>query len=70
MAEMDLESIASGAAGEAPIRVAGNLPYNISSPILFRLLDLRSGGRADATLMLQREVATTASPRGPQHPNN
>src|SRR4051812_26883362 len=27
-------------AGEArPLRVAGNLPYNISSPILFRLLD-------------------------------
>ena len=22
-------------------RIAGNLPYNISSPILFRLLDLR-----------------------------
>jgi 16S rRNA (adenine1518-N6/adenine1519-N6)-dimethyltransferase len=38
------------------VRVAGNLPYNISSPILFRLL---AAGRppADATLMLQREVA-------------
>lgn len=42
-----------------PIRVAGNLPYNVSSPILFRLLDLhRQGARVtDATLMLQREVA-------------
>jgi 16S rRNA (adenine1518-N6/adenine1519-N6)-dimethyltransferase len=42
----------------APIRVAGNLPYNISSPILFRLLELESRRPIkDATLMLQREVA-------------
>ena len=41
-----------------PVRVAGNLPYNVSSPILFRLLDLESQRAvADATLMLQREVA-------------
>ena len=41
------------------VRVVGNLPYNISSPILFRLLDLAAttGGLTDATLMLQREVA-------------
>lgn len=40
-------------------RVAGNLPYNVSSPILFRLLDAhrRARGLRDATLMLQREVA-------------
>jgi 16S rRNA (adenine1518-N6/adenine1519-N6)-dimethyltransferase len=43
---------------DAPVRVAGNLPYNISSPILFRLLELESQRRMkDATLMLQREVA-------------
>jgi 16S rRNA (adenine1518-N6/adenine1519-N6)-dimethyltransferase len=42
-----------------PVRIVGNLPYNISSPILFRLLDLAraTGGVTDATLMLQREVA-------------
>jgi 16S rRNA (adenine1518-N6/adenine1519-N6)-dimethyltransferase len=41
-----------------PVRVLGNLPYNISSPILFRLLDLgRQGAVGDATLMLQAEVA-------------
>lgn len=42
-----------------PVRVVGNLPYNISSPILFRLLALAAatGGLVDATLMLQREVA-------------
>jgi 16S rRNA (adenine1518-N6/adenine1519-N6)-dimethyltransferase len=45
--------------GIAPVRVAGNLPYNVSSPILFKLLAAhRAGGRLiDATLMLQREVA-------------
>jgi 16S rRNA (adenine1518-N6/adenine1519-N6)-dimethyltransferase len=41
-----------------PVRIAGNLPYNISSPILFRLLALESQRPVkDATLMLQREVA-------------
>jgi 16S rRNA (adenine1518-N6/adenine1519-N6)-dimethyltransferase len=41
------------------LRVAGNLPYNISTPILFHLLALAQGGQrvSDATLMLQREVA-------------
>jgi 16S rRNA (adenine1518-N6/adenine1519-N6)-dimethyltransferase len=46
--------------GDAPrVRVVGNLPYNLSTPILLRLVDLaRSTGRvADATVMLQREVA-------------
>jgi len=52
-----------------PLRVAGNLPYNISSPILFKLLALAgsrrpglqesevTGGLIDATVMLQLEVA-------------
>jgi 16S rRNA (adenine1518-N6/adenine1519-N6)-dimethyltransferase len=40
------------------VRVVGNLPYNISSPILFRLLDVAPAtGLRDATLMLQKEVA-------------
>jgi 16S rRNA (adenine1518-N6/adenine1519-N6)-dimethyltransferase len=41
-----------------PIRVAANLPYNVASPILFKLIDLFDTGVpiADATLMLQREV--------------
>lgn len=40
------------------IRVAGNLPYNVASPIVFRLIDVYDAGipLADATLMLQREV--------------
>ena len=53
-----------------PLRIAGNLPYNISSPILFKLLAAKrkrqpplsgsngdSRGLVDATVMLQREVA-------------
>jgi 16S rRNA (adenine1518-N6/adenine1519-N6)-dimethyltransferase len=45
--------------GDGPIRVVGNLPYNLSSPILFRVLALaRATGRVrDAVVMLQREVA-------------
>jgi 16S rRNA (adenine1518-N6/adenine1519-N6)-dimethyltransferase len=45
--------------GEGPVRVAGNLPYNISSPILFKLLGAAhaSPNLLDATMMLQREVA-------------
>ena len=41
------------------LRVAGNLPYNVASPILFRLVDLFEDGLplVDATVMLQREVA-------------
>jgi len=49
-----------------PIRVIGNLPYNISSPILFKLLAASDAGRrfSDATLMLQKEVVDriTAAP--------
>jgi 16S rRNA (adenine1518-N6/adenine1519-N6)-dimethyltransferase len=51
---------AGGGAGHARrFRVVGNLPYNISSPILFRLIELSRahGVFADATLMVQREVA-------------
>jgi 16S rRNA (adenine1518-N6/adenine1519-N6)-dimethyltransferase len=54
------------AAGRGSVRVAANLPYNVASPILFKLQELRASGIpiADATVMLQREVADrlTASP--------
>ena len=42
-----------------PVRVVGNLPYNVGSPILFKLLHDADDGRlvSDATLMLQKEVA-------------
>lgn len=40
----------------AAIRIVGNIPYNITSPILFHILDNRSRV-TDATLMMQKEVA-------------
>jgi 16S rRNA (adenine1518-N6/adenine1519-N6)-dimethyltransferase len=38
-----------------PLRVVGNLPYNISSPLLFHLAD-HAGSVTDMTFMLQKEV--------------
>jgi 16S rRNA (adenine1518-N6/adenine1519-N6)-dimethyltransferase len=63
--QLSTENWALRTAG-APLRVAGNLPYNVASPIMFKLVELRDAGvpLADATLMLQREVADrlTAAP--------
>lgn len=39
----------------APLRVVGNLPYNISTPLLFHLADFADGVR-NMTFMLQKEV--------------
>lgn len=51
---------------QSAIRIVGNLPYNVASPILIKLRDAYAGGApiGDATVMLQREVADrlTASP--------
>jgi 16S rRNA (adenine1518-N6/adenine1519-N6)-dimethyltransferase len=62
--EVDLAAAVSAWQGapldpQHPVRVVGNLPYNISSPILFQLLEVaaRTQGLTDATLMLQKEVA-------------
>ena len=44
--------------GSRPYRVAANLPYNVSTPVLGRLLrHAREGRVADAVRLLQREVA-------------
>jgi 16S rRNA (adenine1518-N6/adenine1519-N6)-dimethyltransferase len=55
--EADLASLLTVEPG--PIRVAGNLPYNVATPILFKLLAAAEGWRvlSDATVMLQKEVA-------------
>jgi 16S rRNA (adenine1518-N6/adenine1519-N6)-dimethyltransferase len=47
--EFDFAALGKG------LRVVGNLPYNISSPLLFRLLDY-APAIADIHVMLQREV--------------
>ena len=56
--EADVLKVDFGALADrlgAPLRVVGNLPYNISTPILFHLLDhaVRVG---DQHFMLQKEV--------------
>jgi 16S rRNA (adenine1518-N6/adenine1519-N6)-dimethyltransferase len=43
------------AKSDSPIRVVGNLPYNISTPLLFHLLD-QSACIKDMHFMLQKEV--------------
>jgi 16S rRNA (adenine1518-N6/adenine1519-N6)-dimethyltransferase len=47
------------------VRVVGNLPYNLTTPILFRLAALQEqhGVFFDATLMVQREVADRLAAR-------
>lgn len=42
-----------------PLRVVGNLPYNVASPILFKCSELVEAGMpiGDAVFMVQREVA-------------
>jgi 16S rRNA (adenine1518-N6/adenine1519-N6)-dimethyltransferase len=64
-----LQADLTGYATGGPLRIAGNLPYNISTPILFMLLAAGKHGQPappgahawppflDAALMLQREVA-------------
>ncbi len=50
---------------EAPVKVVANLPYNISTPILEKLLAARQA-LTDVVVMLQREVAQrlAAAPGG------
>lgn len=45
-----------------PLRVVGNLPYNISTPLLFRLLSFRPIIR-DMHVMLQKEVVDRMTAR-------
>ena len=60
--EFDLKALHGGG---APLRICGNLPYNISTPLLFHLLE-SSEIIADMHFMLQREVVErmAASPGG------
>ena len=49
--DMDLRALANG----RRLRICGNLPYNISTPLLFHLLEARDV-ISDMTFMLQKEV--------------
>jgi 16S rRNA (adenine1518-N6/adenine1519-N6)-dimethyltransferase len=53
---------------QPPLRVVGNLPYNVSTPILFRIAALTENVR-DCIFMLQKEVVDRmiASPGTPDY---
>lgn len=52
---VDFPALASAAAAGARLRIVGNLPYNISTPILFHLLPAAAQVE-DQHFMLQKEV--------------
>ena len=54
--EVSLESLLAVADRVKDLKVVANLPYNIGSQVLFRLVDWRER-ISEATVMLQREVA-------------
>jgi 16S rRNA (adenine1518-N6/adenine1519-N6)-dimethyltransferase len=58
---LDLEPLAT----EGPLRIAGNLPYNIATPLIFHLLE-QSKYIVDMTFMLQKEVVDRLA----AHPGN
>jgi 16S rRNA (adenine1518-N6/adenine1519-N6)-dimethyltransferase len=63
--DVDFGALAGRLAGDGKLRVVGNLPYNISTPILFHLLDFADRIQ-DQHFMLQREVVArmAAAPGG------
>ncbi len=54
-------------AGPGPIRLVGNLPYNVSTPLLFHFLS-QAEVITDMTFMLQREVVERMA-AGPGEPD-
>lgn len=52
---LDVDLVALSRASGAPLRLIGNLPYNVSSPILFHALDAAEH-IVDMHFMLQKEV--------------
>ena len=62
---LTLDWPALAAADPRPLRIVGNLPYHISTPLLFALLPIAAGVR-DQHFMLQKEVVDrmVAAPGG------
>lgn len=54
--KIDLNKISGSEFNNSPMRVIGNIPYNITSEIVFKLIDNRKI-ISDAQLMVQEEVA-------------
>lgn len=58
--EFDFRALARERGG--PLRIVGNLPYNVSTPLLFHLLEA-APAIIDLTVMLQREVVARLAAR-------
>jgi 16S rRNA (adenine1518-N6/adenine1519-N6)-dimethyltransferase len=58
--EIDLQGLAARRGGK--LRLIGNLPYNVSTPLLFHFLE-RVGSIEDMLFMLQREVVARIAAR-------
>ena len=56
---LDFDFTGARAKAGLPVLVAGNLPYQITTPLLFRVLEAAAGGQtiARAVFMVQKEVA-------------
>ncbi|HET9333706.1 MAG TPA: 16S rRNA (adenine(1518)-N(6)/adenine(1519)-N(6))-dimethyltransferase RsmA [Gemmatimonadota bacterium] len=64
LVEGDARSVDLRGVGAGPLWVVGNLPYAITSPILFRMLDqVDRAGIAGMVFMIQREVADRLAAR-------
>ncbi len=64
--EADVLTVDFGALAEGPFLVAGNVPYNITTPILFHALERPRPLRA--VYLVQKEVAErVAAPPGSEH---
>ena len=63
--KFDFESLTEG--GQKPLRIVGNLPYNISTPLIFHLLSFKDCV-ADMHFMLQKEVVERMAAE-PNHKN-
>jgi 16S rRNA (adenine1518-N6/adenine1519-N6)-dimethyltransferase len=61
---LDVSLISISKKYDTKIRIVGNIPYHLTSPILFKIFDEREA-ISDITLTMQREVAQriTGSPR-------
>ncbi|WP_461535467.1 16S rRNA (adenine(1518)-N(6)/adenine(1519)-N(6))-dimethyltransferase RsmA [Spongorhabdus nitratireducens] len=63
----DFSQLGSNEEGDKPLRIVGNLPYNISTPLLFHLLTF-SHRIEDMHFMLQKEVVQRMA-AGPNEKN-
>lgn len=60
--ELDWAPLLDGVPPGGTAKVAGNLPYSISTPLLFRIYDLRDRF-AEAVVLIQKEVAERLAAR-------